>query len=129
VLQKVRKLHEYVDIKIKDPRLWWPNGIGEQNVYSFVVRLLKSGAQNTVDSKKVLYGIRTTKLDRTDNKFTITVNGHEVYCKGANYLPPDMFYPRLTNPSYKPGYTHASLINDAVESHFNMLRVWGGGQY
>jgi beta-mannosidase len=40
-----------------------------------------------------------------------------------------MFYPRLTNPSYKPGYTHASLINDAVESHFNMLRVWGGGQY
>jgi beta-mannosidase len=75
-LQKVRELHEYADVKIKDPRLWWPNGIGEQNLYSFVVRLIKSGVQKAVDSKKVLYGIRTTKLDRADNKFIVTVNGH-----------------------------------------------------
>jgi len=30
------------------------------------------------------------------------VNGYMVYCKGANYVPPDMFYPRLSNPAFKP---------------------------
>jgi beta-galactosidase/beta-glucuronidase len=43
----------------------------------------------------------------------------------------DMFHPRLTNPSHRPptAYTHAQLLSDAVESNFNMIRLWGGGQY
>ena len=52
-----------------------------------------------------------------------------MYCKGANYVPPDMFYPRLENPSFKAENTIESLIDDAVSSNFNMIRVWGGGQY
>ena len=51
----------------------------------------------------VAYGIRTVKLDQTNNKFDIYLNGHKVYCKGANYVPPDMLYPRLTNSLYTAG--------------------------
>lgn len=40
-----------------------------------------------------------------------------------------MFYPRLENPAYKPANTIESLIDDAVASNYNMIRVWGGGQY
>lgn len=40
-----------------------------------------------------------------------------------------MFYPRLTNLQYNPGNTIEALIGAAVESNFNMIRVWGGGQY
>jgi beta-galactosidase/beta-glucuronidase len=28
VTQKVTALHHYVEIQIKEPKLWWPNGIG-----------------------------------------------------------------------------------------------------
>lgn len=40
-----------------------------------------------------------------------------------------MLYPRLTNKNYKPGNTHERILQDAVDSHFNMIRLWGGGQY
>lgn len=40
-----------------------------------------------------------------------------------------MFYPRLENPQYTPGNTLENLIDDAVDSNFNMIRLWGGGQY
>ena len=40
-----------------------------------------------------------------------------------------MFYPRLENPAYKPANTIESLLEDAVASNFNMIRIWGGGQY
>ena len=41
----------------------------------------------------------------------------------------DMFYPRLTNKNYKPGNTFENLFKDITDSHFNMIRLWGGGQY
>jgi hypothetical protein len=40
-----------------------------------------------------------------------------------------MFYPRLENPNYRPGNTIEALIDAAVDSNFNMIRIWGGGQY
>ena len=40
-----------------------------------------------------------------------------------------MMYPRLINPEFTPKYTIEHLLNDTVESNFNMIRLWGGGQY
>lgn len=57
------------------------------------------------------------------------VNGYPIYAKGANYVPLDMFYPRLTNKNYKPGNNFETLFKDVTDSHFNMIRLWGGGQY
>ncbi len=59
----------------------------------------------------------------------IKVNGYPIYCKGANYVPPDMMYPRIINPTFNPKNTFQKLLEDAQNSNFNMLRVWGGGQY
>ena len=57
------------------------------------------------------------------------VNGYPIDAKGANYVPMDIFYPRLTNKNYKAANTIEQLLNDAVASNFNMIRLWGGGQY
>ena len=57
------------------------------------------------------------------------MNGHPVYAKGANYVPPDMFHPRFANPAFKPGFSMEEYMNTIVESNYNMIRVWGGGQY
>ena len=82
-----------------------------------------------IDKKKVVYGIRTVEFDQSGTNFKLSVNGHPIYCKGANYVPPDMMYPRLINSDFHPKNTIENLITDAAESNFNMIRLWGGGQY
>jgi len=81
------------------------------------------------DRKISTYGIRTVKLDQTGPNFQLMINGHPIYCKGANYVPPDMMYSRLINSDFHPKNSIENLLNDAVESNYNMLRLWGGGQY
>ena len=55
-----------------------------------------------IDERKVPYGIKIVELDTTNRQFKVKINGYAIYCKGANYVPPDMFYPRLTNPDHSP---------------------------
>ena len=43
--------------------------------------------------------------------------------KGANYIPQDMFLPRVTEDRYD------NLIDQVKNANMNMLRVWGGGIY
>lgn len=85
----------------------------------------------TVDSKNISYGIKTSDLYLLDNKFVVKINGHEIFCKGANYVPMDIFYPRLVNKYFRSenAYTMEKLLDDVVSSNFNMLRIWGGGSY
>lgn len=53
------------------------------------------------------------------------LNGVPVFMKGANYIPPDMFMPR----AFKNPQVYNKTIQDAIDANFNMLRIWGGGQY
>ncbi len=68
-------------------------------------------------------------MDDKGANFKIVINGYPIYGKGANYVPPDMMYPRLINKDFQSRNTFQKLLDDAVDSNFNMLRVWGGGQY
>ena len=43
--------------------------------------------------------------------------------KGANYIPGTLLLPTRTDGDRK------QLFEDITRSHFNMLRVWGGGTY
>lgn len=125
----VSEKYSYYDVPILQPKLWWPNGIGEPYIYDFKVQLLKKSPITLVDERLIPFGIRTVSLDLENKKFEVKVNGYSVYCKGSNYVPIDMFYPRSTNSRYTPGNTIEALLDAAVESNFNMIRIWGGGQY
>ena len=70
--------------------------------------------EEVVEVKRIPYGIRTVKLNLENKQFQVIVNGYPVYCKGSNYVPPDMLYPRLTNKNYSPKNTIENLLNDAV---------------
>ena len=111
--------------KIKKPHLWWPAGLGEQYLYAFRSEL-SSGAK-VLDSKEVEVGIRTVSLERKDDEagrsFRFIVNGVPVFMKGANYIPNDIFLPRVGAEEY------GRVVSDAAEAGMNMLRVWGGGVY
>ena len=114
------------DLDISNPSLWWPNGMGKQPLYELYISITYDKNKTLFSSSK--FGIRTVKLDlsKTDEKnrrFNFNVNGVSVFCKGANWVPADSVYTRVSYEKYE------TLIKEAAEANFNMLRVWGGGVY
>ncbi len=114
-----------VSMQVKNPQLWWPNGLGEQPLYQ--VRVVLNEGDQTLDEKKYQMGLRKIELkqepDEWGKSFTFVVNGHPFFAKGADWIPADSFPTRLTEESLE------GLIRSAVDTHQNMLRVWGGGFY
>ncbi len=111
-------------LEIPDPRLWWPNGLGEAHLYT-VGAALEAGRR--ADSARARIGLRTLELvtepDSIGESFFFRVNGRPVFMKGANVIPLDHFTPRVTEDDYR------NLFEDVVRANMNMLRVWGGGIY
>ena len=110
---------------IDNPKLWWPNGLGEAFLYKFNCKVFNKN--KTVDMVSKNFGLRTVKLiqkpDSLGKSFYFEVNGVPVFMKGANYIPQDMFVSRPTEIDYR------NTIKQAVAANMNMLRVWGGGFY
>ena len=111
--------------EIKEPRLWWPNGLGERPLYTLKVRLMKDG--KIIDETEKRIGLRTIELDRSGDEdgeqFRFIVNGVPIFAKGADWIPPDQFVTRFTRDDME------FYISECSKAHFNMLRVWGGGYY
>jgi beta-mannosidase len=63
------------------------------------------------------------QADSVGKSFYFKIDGQAVYMKGANYIPSDMFLPRLTKADYR------KILQSAKDANMNMLRVWGGGIY
>ena len=110
----------WVDIPVEKPRLWWPNGCGEPFLYDLEVRL---GGQQV--SQQI--GLRTLELvnreDRHGLSMAFRVNGVDIFCKGANWIPLDALPQRETPERLD------HLLESARRANMNMLRVWGGGRY
>lgn len=128
------------ETEIQNPQLWWPNGLGEQSLYTFTASLLQkdncycrasSEALDRqtiiVDSQSKRIGLRTLKLIREKDKygegFCHEVNGVRFFAMGADYIPEDNIFSRIT-----PDRTRW-LLKQCQDSHFNAIRVWGGGFY
>ncbi|UKS26681.1 beta-mannosidase [Paenibacillus sp. HWE-109] len=117
-----------LQMKVPDAKLWWPNGMGEQPLYT--VRATLQTTTHAVDYPAFLFGIRTLrlKMDKIpqspdERSFTFEINGVTTFSKGGNWIPADSIYARVTDAKYD------ALLREAKEANFNMLRVWGGGIY
>jgi hypothetical protein len=71
-------------LEIKQPRLWWPNGYGPQNLYK--LHLSFEVDRKTSDAHDVTFGIRKITYDvpESDN-LTISVNGARVFIRGGDW--------------------------------------------
>jgi beta-mannosidase len=124
-------------IPIPNPQLWWPNGYGEQPLYEVKVEVKAatkaelepsvSALTSALASASYQLGLRTIELrqepDEWGRSFTFVVNGVPIFAKGSNWIPADSFPTRITDEALE------GLIRSAVQTHQNMLRVWGGGFY
>ncbi len=119
-------LHFYeINFDIKNPNLWWPNGLGEAFLYPINLKLITN--KTLTDTAHIDVGLRTLRLvrepDSIGESFYFEVNGRPVFAKGANYIPNDIFLPRVTPQHYE------RVVQAAADANMNMLRVWGGGIY
>lgn len=115
-----------LEIEIKSPELWWPNGYGAQPLYRIacVAECEGSREEYVIPS----FGIRTieldtSRLDQENRKFQFVVNGVPIYCRGGDWIPNDSIYARVTEEKVE------KLLKEAVNANFNMIRIWGGGLY
>ena len=74
---------EQPSLSIRNPKLWWPNGYGEQNLYDFSIRFETAGGKVS-DVKTARVGIRQWSYN-TNKPLTIFCNGQKIMCKGANW--------------------------------------------
>lgn len=112
------------DFDLKKPALWWCNGYGGQDVHEFTFEVQTESSSASFVQKT---GVRTIDVIRQDDAWgrsmSLKLNGYDVFCKGANWIPIDNFPTRRSRNDY------AELTGAAAEAGMNMLRVWGGGLY
>ena len=119
-LNTIRALFE-----IRNPKLWYPNGYGEQNLYNAKVSITQDG--KILDDKKTKFGLRKIEIqqekDEEGRNFVVKINDIPIFCKGMNWIPADSFVTRVSKERYEK---HILLMKDA---NMNMARIWGGGIY
>lgn len=109
-----------VRLEVENPKLWWPNGYGEQPLYNLVL-------ETRDDEKTYHVGLRTLEYrqpecsDDSILPYIPVVNGKEIYIKGVNVTPLDHMYGCVDVERYK------RLLTVAKSGYVNLVRVWGGG--
>jgi beta-mannosidase len=120
IVDLARESRIRVSFVIDNPDLWWPAGLGPQTLQELVVSV------GGVEERRSI-GLRSVRLlsepDEVGRSFRVAVNGKEVFCRGANWIPADALPGRITREKTQ------DLLHSAVAANMNMLRVWGGGQY
>ncbi|GCF15957.1 beta-mannosidase [Haloarcula mannanilytica] len=116
-----------VTATVEDPDLWWPNGYGDQPLYDLEVAV-ETDETTHVETDRIGFremSVVREPLNESDDGegFRFEVNGTPVYAKGANWIPTDALYGRVTDERFE------DLLGSAVDANMNMIRVWGGGYY
>ncbi len=71
-------------LHIENPRLWWPNGYGPQNLYKLHLSFELDNAPS--DQQDIAFGIRKITYSVPDSEnLTISVNGVRVFIRGGNW--------------------------------------------
>jgi hypothetical protein len=104
-------------MRINNPGLWWPNGYGDQNLYTLTLNI--EIGETTSDSKTVTFGIRTLSYDTSGHELYLSVNGTRIFCKGGNWGMPDSNL--LCSEAL-----YDTKIRLHKEMNFTMIRNWVG---
>ena len=101
-----------------NPKLWWPNGYGPQNLYTLHLSLEIGGAVS--DARDVTFGIRkiTYGSSAADN-LTLSVNGVRVFAKGGDWGM-DEAMKRIPRERLEAQIRMHQLAN------YNIIRNWVG---
>ncbi|KAF7369424.1 Glycoside hydrolase family 2 protein [Mycena venus] len=118
------------------PKRWYPHNLGTPQLYNLTISLDLSDSAEDVELT-VRTGFRTIKLAQLPysqedvdargitpgDQWHFEINGRAFYSLGTNIIPFDPFYSRIKTEQVR------WVLESAVQSGQNMLRIWGGGIY
>lgn len=110
----------FPSLSLSNPRLWWPNGYGAQELYDMDFHLDVSG-YGFSDVESVRFGVReiTSDIDSSTGGRVFSVNGQKIFVRGGNWICSDGML-RLSAKRYR------DEVRFHAEMNLNMIRVWGG---
>lgn len=116
---------ERLEMPVATPRLWWPNGLGEQPLYQLAI--VASRAGRTVHEWNCDVGFKRVEWHACEGApadafpWLCVVNGQPVFLQGVNWTPVRMAYQDVTRDETE------RLVSAYRDLGCNLLRVWGGG--
>ncbi|MCR5269785.1 MAG: beta-mannosidase [Prevotella sp.] len=114
--------HDVEALLVRKPKLWWPNGYGDPNLYTCQLRTVVDG--QPTDVRRVRFGIKKYEYRIEKNAvnmpvLTFYVNGQRVFVKGGNWGMSEYLL-RMHGAQYElPIRLHR-------EMNYNMIRLWTG---
>ena len=115
------------EVEVPNPKLWWPRGYGDPNLYQVTTQLLQD--DKVIASRDDTVGIRKLELIRTETtslekpgQFLFKVNGVPILIKGSNWVPGDAFHSR-------DAARYEKILALFIDLGCNFLRSWGGNVY
>ena len=116
-----KKLVSFPKETIRNPKLWWPNGIGQQPLEEIHFSFIEQTTQQVSDQQSVRFGIREiqTRKNEQNGGREFYVNGQRIYITGGNYIDSDWLL-RLSPERYD------HEVRFHAEMNLRMIRVWGG---
>jgi beta-mannosidase len=115
-----------ISFGIPSPILWWPTGSGPAYLYDDTL-VLTDATGEEIQRYPYSFGVRTVKLnqlkDQWGTSFAFEINGKPMFMKGGDMIPPSMFGGHTSKQEWQ------DWVRLMVNSHFNMVRIWGGGDY
>ena len=108
---------KFKQLVINNPKLWWPNGYGEPNLYTLDLKYAVLG--KVLDSRIIKFGIKKYSYDTLQGVLHISVNGERIFVKGGNWGMSEYML-RCRGEEYD------LKVKLHREMNFNMIRNWIG---
>ena len=105
-------------LHFKNPKLWWPNGYGEQNLYNVKLEFVSSNGEIS-DSKEFKTGIKEMTYSEVGGALRIWVNGKRFIGRGGNWGFSE------SNLNYRSREFDIA-VRYHKEMNFTMIRNWVG---
>ena len=103
------------ELLIKNPKLWWPVGYGNPDLYNIKIEAVTQSGEKSV--YQTHFGIRQIETYIGTKERVFKINGREIYLKGGNWVIDMMLN------------WNASRYEDEIlltkNSGLNIFRIWG----
>lgn len=108
---------DFPQLKMENPRLWWPKGYGEPNLYdaNFTFKV----GEAVSDAKDFKVGIRQMTFNEDNHILSLFVNGRRFIGRGGNWGFGE------SNLNYR-GREYDIAVAYHADMNFTMMRNWVG---
>jgi beta-mannosidase len=108
-------------VRVSRVALWWPCTHGLPALHEVRATVFTTQAETGVSLGRT--GFRSIEIDRANDGFGLRVNGVDLFCRGASWMPLD------AQSLWAPTQSYSDTLKSVRDAGMNMLRVSGTTLY